>query len=537
MRLATLIAQASSGGEEDEFRLDLLDQLSVWRSSGVDVLISTEYRRIFELLSGNVTWSRGNGKREESEAVRDLSIVGGLDWVRTFALYLHYDAHFDSSLAEALERYEANIGGEADVVPPLPPYLERDIRPGSQRFRQAVRSGSYQRDMLFHLLKLFCSPSYELENAAQPLSVGSNELDFSTPFHVAQLLSSVLLGQAGNGSGRDFGDRIDLGVDNHDLAEEANLKGNSGRSDRLCVDYAMQLEAMGLWRWAAFVLLHLELKSSRKDCVQALLARKVDELTLQDEAGDAGDVAFLVDTLGIPIQWLYQAKADRACGQEDRHREYKYLLLARHYSRAHEVAIRFLAPEGIIRHDFDFILALFAPFQRRAGALDDGASSGTGAEAVQEAVSQEVAGWSGGGQIYLDYIAICRTLPWLVSNYGKSSVTSISRLGNSMEPTAARIVGMANKIPKLMHDVRELFDGFQETVSMLVARTQMVTSLYTCIRLLKSSPLINQLANDLRLDVEDEEADDGQLAKRVPVEIENLQFFANDYCSLLIGAA
>ncbi|MCO5614262.1 hypothetical protein L7F22_068542 [Adiantum nelumboides] len=109
VRLATLIAQASSGGEEDEFRLDLLDQLSVWRSSGADVLISTEYRRIFELLSGNVTWSRGNGKREESEAVRDLSIVGGLDWVRTFALYLHYDAHFDSSLAEALQRYEANI--------------------------------------------------------------------------------------------------------------------------------------------------------------------------------------------------------------------------------------------------------------------------------------------------------------------------------------------------------------------------------------------------------------------------------------------
>jgi len=525
VRLATLLAQASSGGDEEEFRLDLLDQLSIWRSSGADVLISTEYRRVVEVLSGNVTWSKGNGKREEGEVVKDLKIASGLDWVRTFALFLHFDSHFDSSLAEVMERYEGNIGGDADIVPPLPPYLDKEIRPGSQRFRAAIKSSDYPRDVLFHLLKLFCSPSYELENVLQPLSSSANRLSYSLAFHTGLLLSKVL----GN---RDFSDRIDLGIDNIDLAHEANIKGNSGKSDRLCIDFAMQLETLGLWKWSAFVLLHLELRQSCKENVQSLLSRNVDSLAMSSDGQEeqSVDVRFLVDTLHIPIYWLYEAKADRACSKEDRWQEYQYSLLAQNLARSHEIAIRFLAPEGIIRQDFEFILQLFAPFQQSTVVRAD---QGDNAMSSQPPL-QDVAGWSRGGQIYIDYIAICRSLPWLLNNYSKtatsnSTTRSAALAERDQDGLLVKIDALANKIPKLIKDVRELFDGFQQSTSMLVAQTQMVTSLYTCIRMLKSSPLVKHLDFSLEDDVPAV-----QRSKSVAIEVENLQFFANDYCSLLI---
>lgn len=534
VRLATLIAQASSGGDEEEFRLDLLDQLSIWRSSGSDVLISTEYRRIVELLSGNVTWSKGNGKREESEAVKDLQIAGGLDWVRTFALFLHFDCRFDSGLGEVLTRYENNIGGDADIVPPLPPYLEKEIRPGSQPFRIAIRTGVYHRDVLFHLFKLFCDPSYELENVLQPLNSSANRLDYSFAFHTAQVLSKVLVDQGG----RDFSDRVELGLENYDLAREANLKGNSGKSDRLCIDFALQLETLGYWKWAAFILLHLELRQSRKENVQALLSRNIDLLELDSDKEESvaidgsEEVQFLVNTLKIPIYWLYEAKADRACSKEDRWQEYKYSLLAQNDTRAHGIAIQFLAPEGIIRHDFEFILSLFSPFQRNVGVI--------AVEAGNADTPRDVTGWSRGGQVFIDYIAICRSLPWLLNNSSKSiSLPASAIMGKSglvekdQDGLLVKVEHLASKIPKMMQDIRDLFDIFQQNTSMVVAQTQMITSLYTCIRMLKSSPHIKHLSFSL----EDDEiitSVDQSGSKSIPVEVENLQFFANDYCSLLI---
>ena len=94
---------------------------------------------------------------------------------------------------------------------------------------------------------------------------------------------------------------------------------------------------------------------------------------------------------------------------------------------------------------------------------------------------------------------------------------------------SSRLTHWQNKIPKLIKDVRELFDGFQQSTSMLVAQTQMVTSLYTCIRMLKSSPPVKHLDFSLEDDVPAV-----QRSKSVAIEVENLQFFANDYCSLLI---
>lgn len=599
VRLATLLAQAEAGGNDDEFRLDLLDQLSVWRTGGADTFISPEYRRVFELLSGNVLLSKGNGKRDAADRVDDVTIAGGLDWVRAFSLFLHYDQRFEAGLEETVAAYESSIGvGEGDnvVVPPLPPYLERDVKPGSKRFRDLIRSGAYQQDVLFALLKLFAQPSeFEVENLAQPLSYGPDKCSYGPAFHLIQIFAKVL-------RNRDLSDRVDLGVEVGALAQENNVQGNSARYDNLCVSFAMQLETLGEWTWAAFVLLHLELANSRREAIIALLARNVEKLAPITKSGDRAyptsrgetgsddfnsETKFLVHTLKVPEEWIHEARADLAGWRQDRYAEYNHLLRANLYGRAHDVAVCYLAPEGIIRHDFALLLDLFAPFRSHGDAHDH--EGGEGA-ALRDEI--DIPGWSSGGQVYLDYIAVCRSLPWLVATHSPALVrvadsaeAALQRqdganresaedifaliesiVGAEAAVAARRIERMACRIPSVVQRVSELFEGPAAArghgTTMMVARSQMVASLHNCARSLKATRALGRLATllpaldvDLHIQLPRDElaaatslqgAAEGVAAASdecrgggfapPPVEIESLHFLANAYCDALVAA-
>lgn len=107
LRLATLLAQI--GGGDATFRQDVNQQLSTWRSEGVDAHITKDHRRIYELLAGNVGLSKGTSSvREAIDQVEDLAIAGGLDWKRAFGLHLWYDVPASTPLISAFERYESS---------------------------------------------------------------------------------------------------------------------------------------------------------------------------------------------------------------------------------------------------------------------------------------------------------------------------------------------------------------------------------------------------------------------------------------------
>lgn len=554
IRLATLLAQASGGGSDDEYRLDLLDQLSVWRSGGVDVFVSPDYRRIVELLSGNVLFSKGNGKREGTERVEDVAIVGGLDWVRAFSLFLHFDQRFEAGLEDTVAAYEASIGvGDGDhvVAPPLPPYLERDVKPGSKRFRDLIRSKTYHQDILFALLKLYADADYSLDNLAEPQRYSADKCSFALAFHLVQVFANVL-------HARDFNDRVNLGVELGALAQAHNLRGNSAQSDTLCASFATQLENLGEWSWAAFVLLHLEMGPSRVDAIKSILSRNIIHIEQEIQTLDTGAVSehttpttqFLVHQLQIPIEWIFEAYADHACYAQDRFTEYRALLRAGLFSRAHDVAVIYLAPEGIVRHDFALILDLFAPFRAQKRAEDD----------VDLGEEMEVPGWSTGGQVYLDYIAICRTLPWLVATHAPTlsrvadsldvqdlSFSAIEDMaGHEAAAAATRIDRMASKIPNLVERVTTLFDGLVtrrgHSTTTSVAKNQMIASLHNCIRslratrtLIKLSKLIPSLDVDLPVPPTSDSTLTGPGALSAStVEVDSLQFMANSYCSAMM---
>lgn len=242
LRLATLLAQA---GGDDEFREDLFLQLAKWREYRVEAHVAVPYRKVYELLCGNVGLSDGVAQGDKVDGAPAVHVSEGLDWKRAFGLHLWYGT-FQTSVATAVERYEAAAQVDAQVAAPFPAYIEKPTTPSSSSTTWVPRQGDAPTDPAFELLKVFTSPTHPLERALLPRNFGSSPVDYRMSWHLYTLLSRVL-------RRRDFEDRVEVGEDG------AEVEGNSVRADAVAESYAAQLESEGLWTWAAFVLLHLEL--------------------------------------------------------------------------------------------------------------------------------------------------------------------------------------------------------------------------------------------------------------------------------------
>ncbi|PWN44900.1 hypothetical protein IE81DRAFT_320871 [Ceraceosorus guamensis] len=483
VRLATLVAQASGGDEET--RADVNDQLTVWRQQAALAHISNDHRRVYELLAGNVTLSEGIDAAQQRRAndpvdrADDTQIPAGLDWKRAFGLHLWYDTAHSDPLRSAVERYEAAVGGRGDTAPPLPPYLQSSQK-ASLQLRSMMQKSDYARDALFQLIKLFANSDFQLEDALRPRGFGAALADYRLPWHLYQLLARVL-------RIRDFDDRLDLGIE----VEEEGTQGHSSRADSLTSSYAFQLESLGLWTWAAFVLLHLEIEAGREAAIKALLARNVLKIT--NEGSEEED--FLLSHLSIPEAWLHEARAHEACYRNDRFAQYESLLAARDYASAHRVVVRYLAPEAIIRNDLHVLVKLFASFTdaHPNGGLDD------------------LPGWKLGGRVYLDYAACIRQIPHLVG------LNNQDRLPPPEKATLARLV---SRLAELLELVPGLFQDVESSLTQKVAKCEMLASLHNLAR-------ATQSISEVPLAPWDSSG---------PPRTNELQYAANEHLKLLIGS-
>lgn len=271
VRLATVVAQAGSSFAPPDAALqgDLALQLAKWREYGVDApqLVDPAYRRVLELVSGNVGVSEGRPRGDDGMGVPETHVLEGLTWVQALAAGLWYAPDPDqgdgeAAVRDAVEAYERAFAHDERVAQPVPAYLASSSPSSSPSWaslpseaRSPPRAGTY------HLLKLFSSPVHALEDALAPRNFGPAPTDYRLPWHLYVLLSRVL-------RRRDWEDREVLDDDDEVEREAmrgegdgaATREGNSVTADRVTEAYAAQLEAVGEWDWAAFVLLHIELE-------------------------------------------------------------------------------------------------------------------------------------------------------------------------------------------------------------------------------------------------------------------------------------
>ncbi|KAK7462816.1 hypothetical protein VKT23_007395 [Stygiomarasmius scandens] len=412
MKLATLISQA---GGDFEFREDLREQLNIWREEKIDVHIDEQIRKVYALLAGIVDevveCSKGTGV--EKEKGKNVDVVQSLDWKRVFGLHLWYSEPVDAPISQVYEAYHqlmSSSGLERKVARPAPWYEEKE----TSRSRWNLPKPSDIQDGMFSLIRLYSDPACSLSQVLKPLSFGQSPVDYAIPWHLYIILSRCM-------GVRDLGDRGDPkpkpnGIHEAEMdldqSEDEQVSGHSPSADLLASSYALQLEQLGMIQEAVFVLLHIEGSAGRRKAIKDLLARSADRL---DEWMTRG----IVGSLKVPMKWVQEAKAIYAVNTGHLYEAFELYLAAGLYNQAHEIAVIELAPDAVLRHDYELLKELFERFGRN-----------------------QVDGWYVRGKTFLDYVKVMTRLPILLEEDSLDAIPDAS--------SAQEMDELVRSVPKLV---------------------------------------------------------------------------------------
>ena len=136
-------------------------------------------------------------------------------------------------------------------------------------------------DVKYHLLKLYCDRSHALEHILTTATHTPDYLDHRLSWFLGESLRSL-----------------------------GYLHMSPDKRDALHLSFSAQLEALGLWHWAIYVLLHLSDRRHRRSQVIRVCGLHIR--INNDEESGAEKEAFLSEQLGVPFSWIAEAKAVRA---------------------------------------------------------------------------------------------------------------------------------------------------------------------------------------------------------------------------------
>lgn len=230
-------------------------QLEEWGTQGMLEFIPKDLLEIYQLCTGLPIWNDV-----------DLRQMSTSEWLQHFAIYLWYICPMEFSIEEAVIDYQRMI---------LEHSAHRDDL--SQVAEYPSRLDSSIANTCIHLLKAYVTVGYNLRNILNPRTNNPDCLDYRLSWFLMQNL-------------KQFG-----------LLPESELE------EDLTVGFAGQLESMGLFHWAIYVLRTLPhgddsttaagdiAKPGRQVLIDRILERNV---TLQKEQEKC--IEFLETVLEIP---------------------------------------------------------------------------------------------------------------------------------------------------------------------------------------------------------------------------------------------
>lgn len=345
-RLAILLAQIGGG---QVMREDMALQVNDWRGLNVLSEITDPVRALYELLSGNTCFCEGTkGPLEDNAKSFVISERFGLDWRRAFGLRLWYAISAEEPLEVAVKKYALDLEGHENKKP-VPLFQDAQIANLWEDKNRPQRE-----DVLWGILKLYAAT--QGDSTLPPIA------DIVMPH---------------NTSGNPLGCRLSFQL-YHALSLRFPPTDHSP-GDQLARDFAAQLDSVGEWLDALFVLLHLSDHRERQQVLQFTLASHAHEIT------DADHPIFkiLTNEFQIPTSWVWEAKALYArCVTQNRAHEVQFLLLAGNWAEAHHRMCTTVAPRAIIEEDL-------ATLRQLLDAFRDG--------------KRHVSNWTQGGQVYEDF--------------------------------------------------------------------------------------------------------------------------------------
>ncbi|EIW69491.1 hypothetical protein TREMEDRAFT_62352 [Tremella mesenterica DSM 1558] len=398
MRLATLISQA--GGDET-FKEEILKQLEDWRKYKSTAFIGNGYRKLYALLGGITDVTHGHQDTSRgSDGAKDVLISQGLDWKRAFGIRLWFSSPCFDSISSVLSSYLDSFSRGYSPAKPLPMYMEKPDE--EKRWNMPTEPS----DILFGLIRLYSDQTLSLESVLRSRDASSSPVDVRLTWHLYMLLSQVL-------RKRDLEDR-----------EE----GYSAKADGMTKGYAAQLEESGEWKWAAFVLLHLETIEGREAALRALLHRH--------PFATPSEIQHLTETLLIPVEWIHEASAASFASSDDAWGEYHALIKAGLLDRAQRILISKLAGEAVLRGDLQLLRRLCEPLEER-----------------------QPSGWEFGGKLFIDYADIVEQVPKLLEEVLRHPHKTQERV---------RLSVISQNVPRVIQLLPALFPDKEDTQQMAV---------------------------------------------------------------------
>mmetsp|Transcript_18743 Transcript_18743/g.28067 ORF Transcript_18743/g.28067 Transcript_18743/m.28067 type:complete len:925 (-) Transcript_18743:181-2955(-) len=249
------------------FQQDLFQQMRSWKESKLKSHISHGLRKIYGLLSGDM-------KTIKVQA-QDRSI----SWLRAFGLFLWFaESEGKKSVESVLKSYlDATKSSDGPAVRPYPPHL-------SIRTSNNMRTDIRLQDLRLSLLELYTKAEHEIKGGMAQLLVPEKSvpslLDYTLSWHLHEVFCRP---------GIDLKQILTV-ADGEYYREEA-----FHRVAVLIVSYASQLEAIGEWKWAIYVIMdasrskHLRCYIRHETVVKEILCRHAPSSSITYSGDDPED--------------------------------------------------------------------------------------------------------------------------------------------------------------------------------------------------------------------------------------------------------
>ncbi|OLY85664.1 Nucleoporin [Smittium mucronatum] len=427
--LATILSQIGSGGingggSDGQLQELIKSQLVIWNKincNSTDKLqLSAEYRRLYELISGDVKLSC-NSECSDGTTCRKL------DWLRSLGMVMWYGSNVDDSILSLVKKYKILVE-EKKAPHPLPMWFCDmnknlcDFSPKSELLTLNSRLIDYEiYDASFQLLMLFCGHDNSLERLLNPSGYSFN-MDMRLPYMFGWILNQIY--------------------------------GFKFKKQQLTFDYlvsmmSFQLEYIGLWHYSVFVLLQISDQEMRDNLVFETISRSLtvrnEELILGDEVifklenstiksdltfslfskyscwGLNNDETFIIEKCGVPPQWIAKARAAsirgsnyKFDGTNRRNRvlrlldEFRWIVTSGDLNYAYNFLVTFMAPDCILSSNLNLLSNLLYVTDPNSSFLTKNDQ-----RYITSRVSQ--VSWDKEGYTYSTYISIINSLPELLS--------------------------------------------------------------------------------------------------------------------------
>lgn len=381
-------------------------QIEEWNMSGAIDEIDDDIVRLYLLLSG-------------SPINRSVNICEGLRWQKAVALHLWYLTSSSQTLNAAVAMYERSFGSSYCYSNyPSPPY------PTSHYFKHF--------DIQFHLMKLYSYNTNGLEEILNTFSHTSDPTDYRLAWLLLHTLSAFGLGR---------------------ITEDAR--------NHIHTSFAFQLENMGHYKWAVFVLMFIKDINVKKNLIRGVLERN---LTMDIDKTSTEN--YLVKRFKISSEYLHVLKSHKSRSVDNYWATYRHLLYTKDWNGVHTMLMKKIMPELLLNEYYDLIEKILKDLEPMSHRIIDWRLKGglfIDFVRIRKAllVDKEIRTTENAQKLYRALSALCRSLGYYRPKTALEIVCSseLSKHCMSYMKTLQEI---------LNYDFDKIFEGYDSKIDDLV---------------------------------------------------------------------